>query len=133
MRTYDKRELANRVLRLVKKDLAGIESDEQVGIGSFQNGREQGHTLTVNVMANGRLLLPFRTLWVAWAENRNSDDIVVYFADQDPCQGVSEEAYKNARYCRTTEEARDVIVSLIKDAVPIVDVNHASATLFSDR
>ena len=28
---------------------------------------------------------------------------------------------------------KDVIVSLIKDAVPIVDVNHASATLFSDR
>jgi len=114
MRIYNKRLAADKVLKLVKTELAKMESDESVTLGSYQNGREQGHSLSMIIVCNKGL----KSLWLGFAENRSSDDIVVYKdTTMDPGMGISDEAYKNAKYFRTEQEACDYIVKEVENRI----------------
>lgn len=111
MQVYSKRTVADAVLALVVQRLQEDDSDDTVYLGSYQNGREQGHTLTYR----GR----GRSVWVAWAEHRSSDSIVVYADKNNPMQGLSDEAYKNAASFGPDEliKAADHVVSVITGIV----------------
>jgi len=111
MRLYNKRVAADKVLKHVRRILRGMPLAGSARLESYQNCREQGHAISFYVAKEG-----FKPLWIAWSENRNSDDIVVYHTDAgDPMQGLSDAAYKNARYFRydAEQEAATYIVKLM--------------------
>jgi hypothetical protein len=62
---------ANLVLKEFKKLARISDLDLTVALYSYTNGREQGYALDAGVNLTRRK--------VAFSENRNSDDIVVYF------------------------------------------------------
>jgi hypothetical protein len=96
----EKRGAADKVLRKLKVLLRELDLDGDASLESYQNGREQGHALQFWSKSG-----PLKTRWIAWSENRNSDDIVVYHTDKgDPMQGLSDDAYANARYFRYDAE-----------------------------
>ena len=103
MKVYNKREMADEVLAHISKALATV--DVEITLESYQNGREQGHAVIHYD--------DFRPLWLGFSENRNSDDVVVYEADHDPMQSVSEEAWKKAKFFKTPEKAGEYIVELL--------------------
>jgi len=93
MNISDRRHYANVVLEHIKDGLNGMLEDEPfyenskldyACIQSYQNGRENGYAICGHVYSDVHF-------WIAFAENRNSDDIVVYFANYDPCQGLGNE------------------------------------------
>jgi beta-lactamase class D len=90
--------VAQKVLKEVEKMLAQVKKDDPISHGetgiylqAYQNGREQGYAL----LSLGR--------WVAWAENRNSDHIVVYVSDLDPMQSISDTIYQNRQMFQYNE------------------------------
>lgn len=127
MRITDRRHYANVVLEHIKDGLNNMLGDDPfyenskldyISIQSYQNGRENGYSLCGSVFdGNG-----YNRFWIAFAENRNSDDIVIYFADYDPCQGLGSESggdiiYKNRLFFNGAgkfEEAAKYILSAIK-------------------
>jgi hypothetical protein len=66
----------------------------------YQNGREQGFTIYVKVKAE-----KYKT--VTLTECRNSDSIIVYL-ENDAIQGLSEEAYENAKFFNPGEYSKVV-------------------------
>lgn len=71
-------------------------------IGTFQNGREQGFKL--NYYPTDEKGNDTRDIWaISWAENRSSDDIVVYHGPT-ASHGAYQKAYKNAKYFKWDEE-----------------------------
>lgn len=126
MRISDNRHYANVVLEHVKDGLNNMLGDEPfyenskldyVSIQSYQNGRENGYALSGSIYSDIN-----SNFWIAFAENRNSDDIVVYFANYDPCQGLGSEyggdvIYKNRLFFSGEgmfEDAAKYILSAIK-------------------
>jgi hypothetical protein len=113
MEVTSRRQTADKVLFSLVEMLRDLKAPEGVAadIGSYQNGREQGHS--VRVMNYGTKL---RSVWAAFAENRNSDSIVVYFADMDPMQSITDEMRDNAYFFGPDEhkEAAKFIVVLIE-------------------
>lgn len=92
----DSRHYANVVLEHIRDGLNGMLGDEPfyenskldyACIQSYQNGRENGYALSGSIYSD----VNSSHFWIAFAENRNSDDIVVYFANYDPCQGLGSE------------------------------------------
>lgn len=108
MKFYDKRKMANKVLYLLKKELKKLPDQITVIIESYQNGREQGIAIVVTDFNK------LDSLWIAFSENRNSDDIVVYFDKNNPMQSVSDKAYKAAKYFRTAGDAAEYIIGLVE-------------------
>lgn len=98
------RESADKVLDIVLQEVKNIDSDYFVVLGSYQNGREQGHSIQASCV-KGR--------WIGWAEHRNSDNIVVY-SGMDNMQSISDEMYENRREFETPKEAANYILQLIK-------------------
>jgi len=114
MKIENSRELADKVWRVVKKTLASKEKCKEayVTLQSYQNGREQGHALN---LSNYKLKLS--SAWIGWAENRNSDNIVVYIDDHDPLQSVNEESYKKRKLFEDVEDAAKYIVGFVMNIV----------------
>lgn len=83
--------VGEKIVQLLMKDarLANVEGSIQ----AYQNGREQGYSL--HVYAIGKV---YRGIHFYFAENRNSDAIVVYESSRDCMQSISDEAYSNAEY-----------------------------------
>lgn len=88
---------ARKVLVALQKMLAPMsQGNHRLSLDHYQNCREQGF-IVINYHAHGGK--DFQTRWVAFAENRNSDDVVVYPGEGFcPFQGITEESYKNAEY-----------------------------------
>ena len=90
-------------------------SDNQhdiISVESYQNSREQGHALMCYFegATNG--------LWIGFAENRNTDDIVVYYDISNPMRGISNEAYDNRKYFNGIDKhvvAAEYICNLIRE------------------
>lgn len=99
---------AFKVLEYVKLGLSNIEGD--LHLGTYQNGREEGLSLRScsSITTNG---------YVSWSEDRRSDQIVVYNSDIDPCQSITDEMYKNARYFDNEILASNFIVEFIKEGL----------------
>jgi hypothetical protein len=107
MNISDRRYYANCVLEHVKHGLAGMLENkpffkkdglDSISIGSYQNGREQGVSLNIHVNPVGHGAVTRKSLWIAFAEYRRSDDVVVYISQHDPMQslGENESIYKNS-------------------------------------
>jgi hypothetical protein len=87
----DRFEVAERLLYMVLND---TRSDKVEGyVGMFENGREQGYRI-MHYKGVGMS----RT--IAFSENRNSDDIVVYSSDDYEQGDYSEKFWQSARYFR---------------------------------
>lgn len=76
---------AEAVVNLVMTDMSLISHECHIYIESYQNGREQGFTI-----------VPGYNIGISVAENRNSDNIVVYVGKY-VMQSISEDAWKNKR------------------------------------
>lgn len=63
--------VANQVLKEFKSLARASDLGLTVDLNSYTNGRERGYSLNESFNFNGKK--------VAFSENRNSDDIVVYF------------------------------------------------------
>lgn len=71
----DKMNVAQKVLKHVKKIGLNLPQDEAAAhLEAYSNGREQGLSLTVSDSSGAE----FEVRKVAFSENRNSDNIVVY-------------------------------------------------------
>lgn len=105
MKITDERKIANEVLEIVLQEIENIDSEYCAVIGSYQNGREQGHSIRAGC---------FNSRWIGWSEFRRSDDIVVY-AGLDNMQSISDEMYENKKFFDTPKEAADYIMTLIKE------------------
>jgi hypothetical protein len=89
-----KMQLATGLKDLILFELSGkANEDSSCWTESYQNGREQGCSIYYCNHAKERV----ETRNVSISENRNSDNIVVYF-DNHAFQGMDEQSYKNAKY-----------------------------------
>lgn len=92
MKIVNRRVLADKVLCEVKRLLRKVKRGGAFNIHSYQNCREQGHTLFVLPDKVGVMR------WIAWSENRNSDAVVVYYDKMESPQGLTDVAWANRRY-----------------------------------
>lgn len=69
---YSAMKQAEAILKILKKKLPSEGDNDHIWYEPFLNGREKG--FCIKNSENGRI--------VSFAENRNSDSIVVYFADE---------------------------------------------------
>lgn len=87
MRTVKYMAVADRVLstftRLFGKSVRAIQEGE-LAVQSYRNGRENGYTLTLV-----RAAIATSARAVTFAENRNSDDIVIYPGDMHEMDAVN--------------------------------------------
>jgi len=117
MEIHNRRELADKVLACLLDALKNINADKDASasVGSYQNGREQGHSLFVTNYSGTK----FKSLWVGFAEHRISDDIVVYFDDNDPMQSITNSMYDNSYHfgCDEVDGAVNFIVSIVDRVV----------------
>lgn len=67
-------------------------------VRTFENCREQGYAIDIDTAFDKQFEYPFPR--VTFAENRNSDQIVVYIGPPEggPNTDLSEKAYRNAKY-----------------------------------
>lgn len=108
MKIYDRRELAIKVWQILKPMLKKIKGEWYIGIGSYQNGGEQG--LSVNC--------PACSFFICWSESR-SDEVVVYETLFDPCQGISDSMYDDKVFFHTPKEAATYICRQIENKISI--------------
>jgi hypothetical protein len=91
----DSLDVAHKVLQQINK--IGIQTLRPYALPNlrcYSNGREQGYTMTF-LMHGG----PETYYHISWAENRSSDDVVVYAGTGFNGYGSpSEEAYEKAYY-----------------------------------
>jgi hypothetical protein len=93
---------AEAVVNLVMCDAELICSDEHIIVESYQNGREQGLTLTT----------VYRTM-IYIAQQRNSDSIVVYVGESS-MQSLSEDAYTNGTCFSDVGDAAVYVKNVLK-------------------
>jgi hypothetical protein len=89
---------ARAVLKAINKRLLKVKTTENyLYLNHYQNCREQGFII-IN-RSNGK------TRWVAFSENRNSDDIVVYPSTGEvvPMQGVSNKSWESRVFFKLDE------------------------------
>ena len=100
--------LARKVLKAINGLVAKVpKGRNDLSLRHYQNGREHGFIVSNWPASNDKETF---TRWVAFAENRNSDDIVVYSSALNrwasvPMQGMEDEAWKN-RKCFRYDEVR---------------------------
>ena len=89
--------VARNVLKAIQRRLSKIEESgiHRLHLEHYQNCREQGF-LIVNFPTTPLL----NTKWLAFAENRNSDNIVVYPGQNNfvPETSIDEDSYKHRVY-----------------------------------
>lgn len=89
--------LARQVLAELKK-LPEIKGTAFAGLHFFSNCREQGYVLTVFCKVSAK------SIRATFSENRNSDDVVVYWSDMTN-RLTSDESWGKASYYDTPKEA----------------------------
>ena len=84
-------------------------------VEAYQNGREQGYTITLNFPKNycGQNTISFHI-----AEHRNSDQMVVYYeinsGSMQGLNGMTDDEYRKQRY---TSSSLDDIISCIMELI----------------
>ena len=109
-------EQAEALLAVLKSMYANWNDKMEVIIKHFDNCREQGYVLELHYVDN-HIIFEEKSMWVAFAEHRNSDSIVVY-ADKGYYPGtaddIKEEVWTSSKifkaYCYT--EAAEYIYEL---------------------
>lgn len=126
--------LADRVLPLVASRIRGLKIEGEAIVDLYLNGRESGYAVCLYVPGSEG------TPCVAFSENRNSDDLVVYpwntrhlYGSAYPASrhtgshGLSDHAYGHRQYFRVSEpdgaeRAADFIVeNLIEQSKQTAD------------
>jgi len=80
------------------------EYDNEVSIGVYENGREQGFSAIIVHHVNGKLIEKDPCRYVCWSEYRSSDELIVYCGYNKPiARGISDEMYKSARGFKTND------------------------------
>lgn len=98
-------EVAENIVSIVMNDTRTNElTDWQ--LECYQNGREQGYSLVAYKDS--------KMTAITFSEHRNSDKIVVYIGTPE-YQGISKEAYDNAKYFDTGhyDEAAEYIINFM--------------------
>lgn len=110
-------------LQVARKVLEAVMADERTQstdayVEAYQNGREQGYCIV-----RSQFEPAFETLAISFAENRNSDDIVVH-AGPMAMQGLSERAWHNRRLFRYDDLSGAVayIVDLLTRPLPVAEL-----------
>lgn len=120
--THRERNLADAVLAYVK-ELSGapLLTDVECVIEPYINGREYGHVLKL-VKAGKEYIFNDNALWIAFAENRNSDNIVVYFEESIWLGEITDKSYENRTMFSFYEAAKaaEHIVSILSNKVKII-------------
>ncbi len=89
--------VAHKVLKAIRAKLSKVSAgDNHLHLEHYQNGREQGY-LVVNYPTPS---LKMVTKWVAFSENRNSDNIVVYPGQNwhIPSSSIDDESFDHRVY-----------------------------------
>ena len=106
------------LLAVIKAMFENLDSNTEVFIKDFNNCREQGYVLELKYVDGKYLFSEDTKIWVAFAENRNSDDIVVYYNDNsyEDLQSVDWDKKEYFRYGQFTQAA-DYIKSLFDETI----------------
>ncbi len=96
-------ERAMEVKPKVKKALEDLRLAGDFYFWPYQNGREDGLGIIAHRQCSDATGGKSKTCWVAWAENRNSDDMVVYSDAGLPNTygvggGITEKAYQERAF-----------------------------------
>lgn len=95
----------------------------RIHMDCFENCREQGFMLHIsNFLSNEE----YKQISVAFSENRNSDDIVVYYSNKYESGGnYSDEFWNNRKFFRYNEhyQASEYIVELTKTILELKKEN----------
>jgi len=102
MTIYRTMKMADDVLKIVKKEL---NKKKRYYLEFYENGREHGYAITdFNIK-------------IVFSENRNSDDVVVYYAESNKfsMQGniPDEEVYKDKKFFQNIEDAAKYIIKYL--------------------
>jgi hypothetical protein len=103
---------AQSILDLLDKDtrLNNLAKSEDLYVRPFVNGREQGYGILINNPTTEE------TIQISFAENRSSDDVVVYMGEPS-WLNIHDETVSNPKYFKYAryEEATEYIITLIKE------------------
>lgn len=106
---------AQKILDMLDVDprLTKYEDSEDLMVGTFTNGREHGYSIR---LSNDSLGFPDSDLKIAFAENRSSDDIVVYTGNPNEFRN-DDDLMLDSKYFTfyNKQESVDYIVKLITD------------------
>lgn len=91
---------AEKVVKLIKEKGKKLKLTT-AWVESYQNGREQG------------LSICSIKYWIAIAEYRRSDEIVVYVDEIHPNRGITDEAYQKAKLFVNEEKAAEFILRVM--------------------
>ncbi|MEK6832630.1 MAG: hypothetical protein AABY32_01170 [Nanoarchaeota archaeon] len=121
MKIYNKREMADVVLSSLISIVKKYRNKNHIEIGSYQNGREQGHSIILWNQDN------FNSKWIAFSEYRNSDELVVYESRHDPMQGLTDSAWENKKFYNFDKKGKGyknaiVIFDMIKEFYTVKEV-----------
>jgi len=100
---------SEKVLRLLRKELATWDAVGEAYVNLYKNGREEGFAVLIYLPVD--LNEPFKDRMVVFSQNRNSDQLVVYMGDRRTAKfgcgvnPVSEEMDQKAEYFKTEKQA----------------------------
>ena len=108
-----------RAQQVIRKVIAGLDipgDETYVYVTNFCNCREQGLAIVMSTRHSGE-----GQFWVCVAENRNSDDTVVYVSESKfaPDNGMmpTDDAWKTAKYFREGKAGNEKAASYIRRIV----------------
>lgn len=120
--THRERNLADAVLAYVKElSRTPLLTDVECVIEPYINGREYGYVLKLDQVGK-ECIFSNNALWIAFSENRNSDDIVVYFEESLWLGEITEESYNKSTTFSFFKAAKaaEYIVSILSNKVKII-------------
>ena len=88
----------------------------------YNNGRERGYVLQLKYVDSDFIFDSSVSRWIAFSENRNSDDTVVY-TDCGYWNGeITEKSWKEAKYFsyKNFIECADYIIKLMEESIEVV-------------
>lgn len=85
-------EVARKIVERLTDDLKMMTLEHSYTVSNYVNGREVGHSI------NWYDFEKEENLSISFAENRNSDNIVIYYGKKDGDFSISESAYANKVY-----------------------------------
>lgn len=89
------RHLADAVLAIIKT--YDIDCNIELSVHEYDNGREHGYVLELDSLDN--YFVSYQdSLWVAFSENRNSDDIVIYMDKGHYVGKLTDSSYNSRVY-----------------------------------
>lgn len=105
-------EVAREIINRLTDDLKMMTLEKNYTISNYVNGREVGHSI------NWFDFKEKKDYSISFAENRNTDNIIVYYGTMDDNFSITEDAYANKKYFEADafDEAVQYIRSILVDA-----------------